>query len=1635
NVQGAWNFDETASPATDSSGNSHTGTWTGSTTYAAGKFGNALSLPGNDSSYASVATPSTLNFSAPASIEFWLKDNTDSGQIALSFTQAASGSEGHLIYVGGITGYCDNELITSYHFSTNDGNTALNCYNTATRTELFDNNWHHIVMTYDGSDTKIYLDGQSKTITTGLGTDAGHFGNLGGIDDISWGSRIMSSTRSMHLTGQLDNARIYDKTLSQAEISDLYGTGGDRQGYTTTNYANKELVRKYSADVTVGSPADNHEESWTKGPVAYWSFDSGQGQTAQDLTSNNNDGTLGADSSVASDDPSWISEDLCVSGKCLKFDGTDDYVNVSNTINSVQTVSFWTKPSSNTVSLIDFDGGTHYISASSGTVSATGFTSPTIYVNGVSGGTLTANSWNHIEVTTGTSFNATAITIGKEGANYIKGFIDEPKIYNYARSAAQAKADYNSRGGSKGTSAQIGSPSTSSGRLSEGLIGYWKMDESSANSCTGGVNDSCDSSGNGNDGAWNGNATSAAGKYGNGVTFDSAGDFISITNSSSLQLDNTQGDGISLSVWFKADSYPQADNPIISKMNTSPWNVNYQIDLLNDGTLKIVSWDGSQNNNIGNISGINLGQWYHLVFVMTSSKYYYYLDGFLSSSGNNPFNLYTSVHYNMRIGQDMSTNHFDGTVDNLRVYNRALTPSEVEDLYNFAPGPVLHLKMDDSVNGDSKTLVDSSSYGNNGSTVDGANNTGMDCTKPGKYGKGCEFDGTDDYVTKAKNSDFNIGQGTISAWAKVSNFSDYHEIVSFWDGSANGDNGTFVDFTNDNKIRIGTGISGSWSWLATTDNTFSANTWYYITLTVNSSGNKLYVNGVQQSLTYTNGNSSSSTFFDDIYSSASSIDIGRANIVNYPSYFDGSIDDVKIYNYARSAKQIIQDMTGGASSVSSSGSTRGSMLSYYDFDEGYGQTINNSGNGGSTLNGTRGANSGSSTDDPSWTNSGKFGKALSFDGGDYVDVGEGSGNFDSSLTGLTISAWVNPSSLAGYPGIVGKGNADSNSSGSFLFYLGGGGSGSGTISFLDYSGSARVDNVVGPALSTNTWTHVVATWQAGTGAYIYVNGKQRASDTSSVASSIDDTAYNLIIGSNEGNSSNKTAYPFNGSIDEVKIYNYALTKDEILADYNHGSSLIMGSISTDSDGSTASFADSRGYCIPGDTSTCNSPVAEWNFEEGSGGTVNDTSGNGNTGTWYGTGAKHWDTGKVGKAGKFNGSDDYVNIGDKDVLEPTTNGFSISTWAKAATWPSDIQNFVAKYSTQVSGQYYLGVYQNKVRGLIVGNGDVYKISNSSSTLTDGQWAHIVMTWTGVSTDSVLIYVNGKLDSSTSTNNTITAFSANAEPTFIGVRNNSAKEAYFNGQIDEVKIFNYARSAAQIAWDYNRGATVGYWDFDECQGNQVQDLSENGNHGTITIGASGEDTLGTCSTSSTAWGDGATGKYNSSLKFDGTDDYVTIPSGYTNTLKGKTTYSVSLWFKANTINTDVLVDASGSGSNGFYLQQNSTNGFYWSSGSYRTYTGMSLTTSRWYHIALVKTADGDNGTLYLDGIPQTSYSGTLGTTPNSDYDLLIGKFESANYEFNGQIDDVKIFNYALTGTQVKNLYNENSAVRFGPNAGSP
>ncbi len=310
NLQAAWAMDEASwtndcstSTVLDSSNNANHGkscpAGTGPLGGAAGKFSNGGSFDGTND-YVNVPAAANLRTNT-FSGAFWIKRNglplVDYGHPLSLYT-----GNGWIIYMW----HSNNSI----QLNMNPGSQYFNFGN------LSDGVWTHIAWTYNSGTgaLNLYMNGGNVLSTTFAGYVPVSVGQYLTIGKANWYD-------GEYFPGSLDDVRLYDKVLSPAEISDLYGTGGDRQGYTTTNYPNKELVRKYSTSVSLGSPGT---EEKGPGPVAYWRFDEGYGDTTNDDSPNNNDGTRGG--GTADYKPTWQTEDMCVSGKCLKFDGTNDYV-------------------------------------------------------------------------------------------------------------------------------------------------------------------------------------------------------------------------------------------------------------------------------------------------------------------------------------------------------------------------------------------------------------------------------------------------------------------------------------------------------------------------------------------------------------------------------------------------------------------------------------------------------------------------------------------------------------------------------------------------------------------------------------------------------------------------------------------------------------------------------------------------------------------------------------------------------------------------------------------------------------------------------------------------------------------------------------------------------------------------------------------------------------------------------------------------------------------------------------------------------------------------------------------------------------------------------------------------------------
>lgn len=1339
------------------------------------------------------------------------------------------------------------------------------------------------------------------------------------------------------------------------------------------------LVRKTAAtEPAVGSPTN---EEVGAAPIAYWKFDEGTGTTAHDSSSNGNNGTL-------TNTPTWQTNDQCISGKCLYFDGTSNsYVDAGNNWNFATTDSFtvsaWFKTTSlaseetiilkgqnascfNYAYLIQTNGAINFGNTPgedtiipAGKVSAnTWYHFEAVYVNGSVIGYL--NGIPYSTASRSTSTCTSSIKIGSAGgARMFKGFIDDVKIYRYARSVSQIKADFASRGGN--ASGVVLGASSANQNLSNGLTLYWKMDEAT---WSGTLNEVVDSSGNGNNGtaqgATGGKAYPTAGKFGNGEFSDGIDDYIS---TSSLNWTPT---AFSVAYWINPTSLTNYNNGIAAAnawgafdMHTTSGGAMYAgTDLTNRLTPTELP-NGTMTTN----------QWQHFVFTFANNRGCVYKNGTLLACKSGMGNPVAWTGF--QAGGTGSNVDINGKTDEIRIYNRALSPAEVQQLYNYAPAPVAYWNFEEGQGG---SVNDISGNGNT-ATWGG---TGNHWTQ-GKYGRAGYFNGTNDYVRSTHSILNNSGAATISFWMNIPvQATNYRRMLS--DSSTNGITLYFTGTgTNGLYGNFGNATAG---WIMSAPD-LTVGGWHYITITASADDGKVnsYLDG---KFIYSRAASFTTLNLQDLYMGSN---VGS----NY--FMKGAMDDVKIYNYVRTQGQIVQDMNA---SHPLGGSPVGSQVGYWKFDEGYGLTNYNSGSGGHTYDGT--------ITSATFNNDGKFGKAMSFDGttGKYVTIPA----ISSLSTGnpFTISVWVRPGSTGTYRTIVGY-------DGTHRLLI------ASTGQMLSQQSGNFYSNSAGD-VPDNSWTYVTYTFD-GTQEKWYINGKQ-----SGASHALTTAAWSSAFKVGQYDNVN---YPYKGLIDELKIYSSALTASEIQLDYNHGATQVLGSMSDTSGltgGQIASNSASAAYCIPGDTSTCSSPVGEWNFEEGQGITTNDTSGNGNTGTLNANTA--WKTGYVGKGLSFDGSGDYVSTSNTTSTQVTSG--TMEAWIKTSNAGSSYRGIVVK-------QNAYGIFLKDNIFIIYdwgGGGD----RTTSVNLADNKWHHVVVTFQSGTTNGTILYIDGVAKLTT----TMTIVNQNQSMSF-GTGNSTANGQDFNGLMDQVRLFNYTRTPAQVAWDYNRGAPASYWKMDECQGTTLNDSSGNGASATLNIGASGTQTSpGTCSTAGTAWGNGAIGKYNSSLNFDGTDDYV--DAGTNSIFNIINSITVSGWIKTtNTSAQEIVARGLTGASDHTYALYSDANGHAvfsvangYSFGTGDIVTGTKVINDGNWHFVLGRFT-GTSLEVYTDGLLDASKNKSTTPTSNTSLKVLIGNIPGYSLYFKGQIDDVRIYNYALTSDQIQQVFNQGAGIRFGPLQGSP
>jgi len=371
---------------------------------------------------------------------------------------------------------------------------------------------------------------------------------------------------------------------------------------------------------------------------------------------------------------------------------------------------------------------------------------------------------------------------------------------------------------------------------------------------------------------------------------------------------------------------------------------------------------------------------------------------------------------------------------------------------------------------------------------------------------------------------------------------------------------------------------------------------------------------------------------------------------------------------------------------------------------------------------------------------------------------------------------------------------------------------------------------------------------------------------------------------------------------------------------------------------------------------------------------------------------------------FNKSNnhDYLML-NNDGLNPSSN-FSWCAWHKPV---ADTTNKRIVYNMGGSGGWYFMHSVTAYNRVYIFNITDNAVNIELISDTTDKWTHYCMSL--LNNNNVTFYVDGDLIGSVN----IGEYKPSSYDHML-FSSQSLTHAY-NGDMECVQMWNTPLNSSQIA-DVNNSVTCDEtlhmpshtWKLDEYE--KIQEDS---------VGDVDVD-MGAFWTNESAYGDKA-------MEFDGIDDYIAITDSVLLDMEDEITFST--WIKADSLSDyDAISMKVSTGSwndgYGFYFLSNKLHFFI---NNYLIDAEIGFTDTTDFH-HLVGRYNGTHVDIFVDGIQGTSYEiSTNITTTNTD--LMIGQ---ANYGgtrfFNGKIDELKIFDRALTQTEITELYNDNPSKKF-------
>jgi len=732
--------------------------------------------------------------------------------------------------------------------------------------------------------------------------------------------------------------------------------------------------------------------------------------------------------------------------------------------------------------------------------------------------------------------------------------------------------------------------------ITNGLVGWWKLDDGSSGTTPTTV---ADSSGSGNTGGTQGSPTwTSSGKIGNALTLNGTSQAVNVATSSTLEMSGSW----TVSMWVKFAGYPSsgAEAPLFSKLDKNQ-HFNYLFVLDNGwwGTPGTISWmaliqdTGGGWNAAQYVSTPATGSWYFAAatYNSTTQALSVYINGALAATITNthtPANV--SPGKGLGIGGDTFNNNYyaNATIDDARVYNRALSAAEIQQLYNnYNPGSMIYNAQWRGVQ-----------------YCDGGNWVAMGSQQ--YNASGVNFDGSTIYLTKNANPTglpADNGKITGSFWfQRTGNFGTAQTVMRANSTTTYNDAHSryLVEFNASNQLHIrGADSSGTPTILvdATTAATFTDSNWHHVVYSFdlsNSSNRYIYVDGAADAATwgfYVNGNINlnigttprwsigangggtsklSANLADFWFVDGTYIDLSqtanRALFYNSgPVYLgaDGSTPTgatPQIFFSGNAAAWIASNNLGSGGvftingPLTDGGNTAGigdyssNLVGWWKLDDASSGTTpttaaDSSGNG----------NNGTNKNSPTWTGSGKIGNALILNGSNQRVEAPDVASLEIAGS-WTASIWVKFSALPGssnYAGLLTKAQTGGTECTNYGLYINNGsflGSGIGWGVDFDYA-TNNVTVYYQTSISTGTWYHLAGVYDSSASKlYLYLNGILVGSTATAGHVPLSGSGNPLTIGDD---SCYLGSYAAAATVDDARVYNRALSATDVWALYNN----------------------------------------------------------------------------------------------------------------------------------------------------------------------------------------------------------------------------------------------------------------------------------------------------------------------------------------------------------------------------------------------------------------------------------------------------------------------------------------------------